>query len=352
MPFIGIFDNEPVTPEEIDDGTPVSCPECDGKMLPRGPFEDGRARHFYHVTGGPDDGNRCSGGESDPHRKMKSLAVSALRQTFPDHTRCEPEVALDVSQTETLPDTRHADTLVEFTTPNRYYGNGIIIETQYRNHTKDLYATTHDYLSLDYSVYWATQDDFATDRLNFDHIEAKFSNQQDKAYAVYNYNPDEFSTELAASLDWDDPHQDCEHDWQHMTDATPSYQSCPSCSTNRIYDQKRTRYLYDSQELLGPTAEPTSTESEWTIKCSRDDGHVWEPYETRVDRCAICNVRKVELVDEWGFGETREIVLPFEYMGNNISELTRNPENCEHSWEGQEDHYQCEHCGLIDQLPW
>ena len=39
-----------VLPEEIEDGREVVCPVCGGTMRLRGPFDDGRARHFYHAS--------------------------------------------------------------------------------------------------------------------------------------------------------------------------------------------------------------------------------------------------------------------------------------------------------------
>ena len=52
MPFIAQSDDESTTilPEVVENGTDAVCPACGGVMRPRGPFEDGRARHFYHVN--------------------------------------------------------------------------------------------------------------------------------------------------------------------------------------------------------------------------------------------------------------------------------------------------------------
>lgn len=279
---------------------------------------------------------------------MKSIAVSTLRQQFPDYDRCGAEISFDTTATGTLPNTRRADAVVEFTDQNIYYGNGLIIEIQYRNHGKDLFATTHDYLSLGYSVYWATSADFDNDRLDFDSVESKFSQQEDDAYAVYNYDSDDFSTELAASLEWEDPVPSCDHDWQEMTDATPRYESCPRCETNRIYDNDRTRYLYDTAAMLGPIADPPASEES---SCLRNDGHLWEPYEMGVDRCAACSVRRIEITDEWGLTEPRTIILDMTYMGEDLTELTSNPKTCDHRWEeSRGGQYQCNRCGLIDPM--
>ena len=151
MPFIAQAsadeESPTVLPEEVEDGTDVVCPACGGTMRPRGPFDDGRARHFYHVTSASGTSTvNCSGGESDPHRKMKSLAVSALRQRFDQYVRCGPEVTVKIPNTPTLTDSRRADALVEFASDdaNNYLGRGLIVEVQYANEDKDLDAVTHD----------------------------------------------------------------------------------------------------------------------------------------------------------------------------------------------------------------
>ena len=135
-----------------------------------------------------------------------------------------------------------------------------------------------------------------------------------------------------------------------MTDATPSYESCPQCGTNRIYDDARTRYLFDDAAMLGPIAEPASPDSSIASGCT-PNGHIWEPHRG-VSRCARCNVRKVQLNDEWAVTEPREIILPMRYMGKDLTELTSDPENCAHDWEPTGDSYQCEQCGLIDHMPY
>ena len=54
MPFSGQISpgeqEKIVLPEQIEDGREVVCPVCGGTMRPRDPFDDGRARCFYHVT--------------------------------------------------------------------------------------------------------------------------------------------------------------------------------------------------------------------------------------------------------------------------------------------------------------
>ncbi|MFC7116730.1 hypothetical protein ACFQH2_19740 [Natronoarchaeum sp. GCM10025703] len=112
--------------------------------------------------------------ESEMHQKLKSLAVSALRQRFEgEYSRCDPETVLKVPNTATRPDTRYADALVEFDSENRYYGKGIIVEVQYKNHAKDKFATTHDYLASEFSVIWADPSDFEEDRFRFSVVDRR-----------------------------------------------------------------------------------------------------------------------------------------------------------------------------------
>ncbi len=153
-----ISDETPVLPEEVNNGVDVKCPECGEVMRGRGPSRDGRARHFFHLVD-----TDCPGGESEIHRKQKSLAASALRVEINDFQRCELEVDVDVSDTRTGVKTRRADVLLEFKEDHSVFGRGIIVEVQYKNHNKNIPATTFDYLSKDYSVIWAGQDSF-TDR--------------------------------------------------------------------------------------------------------------------------------------------------------------------------------------------
>jgi len=354
MPFIGELNGEMVIPEDIDDGVYVRCPKCDGEMTPRGTNDGSRTRHFRHV--GSAEGG-CSGGESKQHQKMKSSAYSALRQEISEHSQCDLEVGLDVSETATLPDRRVADVLLEFDTPNVFYGEGIVIEIQYRNHGKDLFATTHDYLSLGYSVYWATVGVFDNGVLDFDTVATNFSEKEDDAFATYHYNASEFSTELAASLQWEDPKPSCQHDWQEagVDGVSVEYDSCPRCGTNRLYDEKRARYLYDDSEMIGPAIETDGSagHTEGSSGCRSGRGHVWEPIGSGFEetyRCARCSDRMV-VVDEYGHGG-REIIMPWHESGSDLSEVVSDPSICDHDWESRRDDYKCDNCGLIDYMPY
>lgn len=120
---------------QVDDQQSVECPKCRGVLYPRG--GEHRARHFFHV--GEDAAESCltaSGGESETHARCTALAVAALDAQFPDASHVGAEVPIDVTGTATTPDSRRADALVEFEAENAYFGKGLIIEVQYKHHSK------------------------------------------------------------------------------------------------------------------------------------------------------------------------------------------------------------------------
>ncbi len=334
MPFVAQIRGEQVLPEEVEDSTEVKCIECAEAMYPRGPFADGRARHFVHESNTACEGG---GGESNTHARLKSIAVSTLKQAFADQlSQCAPEVALSTQETETLPETRYADALAEFQSENRYYGKGVIIEVQYRNHSKDKFATTHDYLSLGYSVFWAEPADFSEESLPFDVVESTFSDPEDnRGIAIYDNGPSDFSTDIESSLEWNDPHPSCEHEWKETKHKRRQYQSCPWCGTNKRYSESRTRFLYDNYELLGPSVEPPPD------VCNPNDGHRWERYEEHVFRCAKCGYFQLGS----GFPQSDVLLSPDHDM-YDLSELTSNPQLCPHFWSGDQRGSRCTACGL------
>lgn len=149
------------------------CPDCGSRVTHRDESSDGRAAHFAHCNftgGGGGDGERdCSGpsvGESQEHKAMKSIATSAIEFALDDLAIDESdlEVELPAPYSEEK-DKRVADCLIEFEDRDEQLGEGLIIETQYANKTKDKESTTLDYLLLesDYSVMWLWESDFQTD---------------------------------------------------------------------------------------------------------------------------------------------------------------------------------------------
>ncbi|MFC7074408.1 hypothetical protein ACFQJ7_11565 [Halovenus rubra] len=178
-------DEKPVVPEEVENGVDVKCPKCGEIMRGRGPSKDGRARHFFHLAD-----TDCPGGESDIHRKRKSLAVSALRVNVSDYRRCELEVGIDVSETRTGVDTRRADVLLEFEEEHSIFGRGIAVEVQYRNSHKNIPATTYDYLSQGYSVIWVDEEEFTDRSFRLDEIIVRFDNSEN-TYRPTSTEPDD-----------------------------------------------------------------------------------------------------------------------------------------------------------------
>lgn len=177
MPWIGRYDGEKVTPEEVPDGAVVLCLVCEGRMVPRSKSSDGRARHFMHIdnlgggdSGGGGDHDCTAVGESDVHKKWKSLATSRLSQIYPNEFIEEYGVEVRLGEDVPLPsgkDHRDADALLEFSSDQTPLGKGIIVEVQHRNTSKDIAAVEEDYLTLGYSVFWADKSHFASDRAHF-----------------------------------------------------------------------------------------------------------------------------------------------------------------------------------------
>ncbi|WP_337653191.1 hypothetical protein [Halomontanus rarus] len=315
MPFIAHRDGETVIPEQVDDGEDVYCRACLERMRARGPFTDGTARHFYHVDrdrvgGGCGEGGS---GESDTHLKWKSLAVSALGQQYDgDYRVCAPEVPLDVSETATEVDERRADALVEFHDENRFYGNGIIVEVQHLNVSKDIRGTTHDYLELGYSVYWATEDDFDGDRFLVDRMETAFNEDRRSAFSVYRSEPPALDTPEPLSVSEDDnvvyttanPIPECDHEFVPI--RTFARRMCVACGLEAEL------CMYDEElEMLTPRRTENSSGRDWVLAAdlrtvdsdvevkeieeygeSPDCNHWWERpndiYHSDKHRCGYC----------------------------------------------------------------
>jgi len=361
MPFIAqspdAEDSSTVLPEEVGDGTDVVCPACCGTMRPRGPFDDGRARHFYHVTSpsGTSTGN-CSGGESDPHRKMKSLAVSALRQRFGEYVRCGPELTVDIPSTPTLSDTRRADALVEFSSEdsNNYLGRGLIVEVQYANESKDIGAVTHDYLSAGYSVYWASPEDFTSDRFRIEEMVIAFDQRAESAYAASWAEPPEIDPPEEyldrftnpAPLTFNDPNPDCSHTWKYGGSDLHDRDFCKHCRLERWKDPTVDAYIYDESTIktnaeLADRAAQTAFEQREKKREKENHEHVWEPRGENRYRCR-CGARLKE-------HKGKEIISndPFE----DFSEMTTtDPQYCDHIWEREDGCMRCISCGLEDPL--
>ena len=171
MPWVAIYDGEKAVPREVPIREDVECPECGETMRVWRKSSDGKARHFGHIenfSGGGGGGAACeSVGESQKHRVWKSFAADRLERLFHGNLKdceMERELAAPVSGK----DRRVGDAVVEFETPDEQLGNGVVIEVQHRNESKDIYETTADYIAQGFAAVWTSEDDYATDhcRLN------------------------------------------------------------------------------------------------------------------------------------------------------------------------------------------
>ncbi|WP_156224497.1 hypothetical protein [Haloferax gibbonsii] len=184
-------------------------------------------------------------GESKRHRKLKSLAVSGLRSRF-KHFRvdyCGLEHDIDVSTGPSLVDERRADAVICFSEPitnrNRFFGEGVVIEVQYRNQGKDVAAVTADYLQSGYSVYWAHEVDFIENQFQTDRFERAFNERWPTAFAPYFIDADEalrtvkdveFDPREISQSNWVfvDPRPNCDHGLHTAGAGVPF---CLDCGT-------------------------------------------------------------------------------------------------------------------------
>lgn len=273
MPFLARRNNsldDVVVPEEVPDGETVYCLSCDGEMRPRGGGSQ-RARHFMHVdnlgeqTNGGCDGLGESAGESERHRKLKSLAVSGLRSRFKDFDidYCGLEYEIDVSAGPSLVNERRADAVVRFSDPitnrNRFFGEGVVVEVQYRNESKDVAAVTADYLQAGYSVYWAHEVDFTESMFRTDRFERAFNQRWPPAFSPYFIDADEalrtvkrveFDPHEMNQSNWSfiDPRPDCDHGFHTAGAGVPF---CLDCGT------ETTRHETGRQMFLPLGADPS-----------------------------------------------------------------------------------------------
>lgn len=129
---------------------------------------DGKARHFKHVDGmGGGEGGGSAAcetvAESDKHIKWKNLAAQQLLHTFSGNVvKCRVEMGLDAPVSDK--NRRVGDAVVLFEERDAQLGRGIVVEVQHKNQTKDIDATTVDYVEQDLSVVWTYEDDYGIDR--------------------------------------------------------------------------------------------------------------------------------------------------------------------------------------------
>jgi ssDNA-binding Zn-finger/Zn-ribbon topoisomerase 1 len=159
MPFVANSGNgDKIVPAQAEQGTPYACPECDGELKVRSSHErEGSfvSAHFWHSGSGSGEG--CSG-ESDEHKRMKSIAMSKASSRWPD---------ADIRWEETVGD-RRADVLVDFDEVDPRLGEGVAIECQHKNEQKDTIQVTNDFVNNRYSVLWLYEEQFSGKDVDLD----------------------------------------------------------------------------------------------------------------------------------------------------------------------------------------
>lgn len=241
MPWIARYDGEKMAPRQVPRGEDAECLTCGGTVRVRGPFEDGRARHFFHIDnlgggGGGRNGSSCeSVAESDVHMKWKSLAADRLEEVFDGNiASCKMEQGLDAPKSGQ--DRRVADVLCEFETSDDVLGDGIAVEVQHKNESKDIDATTRDYIAQDYAVVWLSGSDFAGDRCTL--VEVDFRHRAWEA--VW---PNRLPLRVGRSnvlLD------DIRRKWRRAKDRDLTTSTVPATLPNEVFDE-RARELWESQ---------------------------------------------------------------------------------------------------------
>lgn len=160
VPFIALVDGELRSPFEMDADVEGTCPACGNTLRIRDSHQRGEsfvAAHFWHPTTPPDGCSGTSTGESDEHKRMKSIAASKATSVFPEATvTIEHQIG-----------SRRADVFVSFEEGHPRYGSGIAIEVQYKHESKDKPAVTQHYREREYSVLWLDTRQFSQYDVDF-----------------------------------------------------------------------------------------------------------------------------------------------------------------------------------------
>jgi len=117
--------------------------------------------------------------ESTKHKVWKGFAADALLNMFGEG-KVESWAGFDDGEKRELlqersvdapaseKEWRVGDVVMNFDERDEQLGNGIILEVQYKNKSKDENLVAKDYIEQDYSVVWLYEDDFAKDHCRLD----------------------------------------------------------------------------------------------------------------------------------------------------------------------------------------
>jgi len=162
--YIALHNGEKKGAFEVPVKTDALCPECGERVRVWREAEDGTARHFAHVSNmsggdGSGGGTSCSGGESDEHQKWKNMAAERLWEVFENIADVVVESKLYAPYTDK--NRREADAVVYFKNRDKQLLSGLAVEVQHKNTSKDIEATSRDYLKQDIAVAWVDESDFS-----------------------------------------------------------------------------------------------------------------------------------------------------------------------------------------------
>lgn len=224
MPFVALNDGKIVVPEDVHDGAMLTFVDCGGKLRVRASHERNDqfvARHFWHPGGA--DG--CSGGESDTHRRMKSIALSKIKDLFPCETAgLEKRIGRNV-----------ADVYAKFDEPVGKFGDGVVIEVQHRNKDKDIESVTENYLHEGYSVCWISDASIDGRDIDLSEPDWHYVEDFDQSGQVRQLPPEFTNPDRQTSDDLTCPHCAWEPplkpvDREHLYETGQVFQ-CRSCSS-------------------------------------------------------------------------------------------------------------------------
>ncbi len=391
MPFRAIRNGEIVAPTAVPDHEAVECPECGNDMYTR--RRRGEARHFYHANSAA--GASCSTastGESDTHARCVALAADALADQFnSQRTTCGIEVRIPLEKSYLGHDHRRADALLEFESPNPFFGRGIVVEVQHRNHQKNTTATNYDFLKAGYSVVWLSTADFDSDALDYAVIDRAFQSETGAGFSVREYDPWRFVDCQCFTSKGD-------HNWKTVPECVledaPEYEICVDkvCEVRRRYDEETGSYEYGigsgvpsyfrpkllrkalvrgggfpndgqilSQRYPVAPAEKAAAGRPEIERCRGPKGfHEWVFSErvqsgnrtTPTVELRACRYCPVHLLTRFGTRNSSRTDILF---GNhpdpdlNLAELEENPDRCTHRSHDPERWYEyCPECGDTD----
>ncbi len=347
---------ELVVPEEVSDGVDVECPGCGGRMRPRGGGPGQRARHFFHVDamGGAES---CTGvgksiGESERHRVMKSLAVSGLRERFADVEieRCGTEIPLDVSASQGSQSDRRADALIEFASKNRYFGDGVIVEVQHANESKNIPQVTADYLDANFSIMWASEENFTADEFRLADFDQSFGADDRNAFSPYQHSSTDvwslfipsqwFST--PEGWQFDDPNEDCSHEFEYAGSDV----RCILCGTHYKLHKESHFPMFSPHEGRrhwrdGPiTVNGEETGIEPTGQPHVHRWRIENRGKTSIYSCSSgwCTAKKLSTGSE----------TVIDYESPTVEQMeTHRMKHCDHEWRRTGDGDRCWMCGKL-----